>query len=109
MRPEWSQRTLADFRGKVVRLNIWATWCVPCGEEMPDLDRLQSRFGRRDPEVVGAVEGSWRAAVKGFCDEIDTQSLALYADPSHKPGTSSVSWGVPTVIDVISRYLPPLK
>jgi thiol-disulfide isomerase/thioredoxin len=45
-------RTLADFRGKVVLLNLWATWCVPCREEMPALDRLQARLGGPDFEVV---------------------------------------------------------
>ena len=37
-------RQLADYRGRVVLLNIWATWCAPCLKEMPDLDRLQKRF-----------------------------------------------------------------
>ena len=40
--------TLADFRGRVVLLNIWATWCVPCRKEMPALDRLQARLGSKD-------------------------------------------------------------
>ena len=37
--------TIADFRGKLVLLNIWATWCVPCRREMPTLDRLQAKLG----------------------------------------------------------------
>ena len=45
-------RSLADFRGKVVLLNIWATWCVPCRKEMPTLDRLQAKLGGADFEVV---------------------------------------------------------
>jgi thiol-disulfide isomerase/thioredoxin len=40
-------RTLADFKGKVVLLNLWATWCVPCREEMPALDRLQAAMNTR--------------------------------------------------------------
>src|SRR5258708_36250055 len=39
------KRSLADFNGKVVVLNIWATWCGPCREEMPALDRVQAAFG----------------------------------------------------------------
>jgi len=45
-------RSLADFSGKVVLLNIWATWCVPCREEMPALDKLETKLGGKDFEVV---------------------------------------------------------
>jgi thiol-disulfide isomerase/thioredoxin len=45
-------RSLNDFRGKIVLLNIWATWCVPCRKEMPTLDRLQTALGGDDFEVV---------------------------------------------------------
>ena len=41
------EASLADFAGKVVVLNLWATWCAPCREEMPSLDRLQARFADR--------------------------------------------------------------
>jgi thiol-disulfide isomerase/thioredoxin len=44
--------TLADFQGRVLPLNVWATWCVPCRKEMPTLDRLQSRFGGKDVQVI---------------------------------------------------------
>src|SRR6185503_14541252 len=42
---EGKERTLADWRGKVVLLNLWATWCLPCRKEMPSLDRLQNELG----------------------------------------------------------------
>ena len=45
-------RTLADYRGQVVLLNVWATWCVPCRTEMPTLDRLQASLGGADFEVA---------------------------------------------------------
>lgn len=45
-------RSLADFRGKAVLLNLWATWCVPCRKEMPALDRLQANVGGSGFEVV---------------------------------------------------------
>ena len=49
-----SPRSLADYRGKVVLLNLWATWCPPCREEMPMLERLQQRYAK-DGLVVIAV------------------------------------------------------
>ena len=45
-------RTLADFQGKTVLLNLWATWCVPCRKEMPALDALQGKLGGDKFEVV---------------------------------------------------------
>ena len=47
-----AERSLADFSGKTVLLNLWATWCAPCRHEMPSLDRLQARLGGDAFEVV---------------------------------------------------------
>ncbi len=47
-----SAHTLSEYRGKVVVLNIWATWCPPCREEMPDLDRLQQKYGEQGLVVI---------------------------------------------------------
>ena len=51
-------RRLGDYRGKVVLLNIWATWCVPCLKEMPDLDRLQKRFKSEGLVVINLSDES---------------------------------------------------
>ncbi len=51
-------RQLSDYRGKVVLLNIWATWCVPCLKEMPDLDKLQKKFGGADFVVINLSDES---------------------------------------------------
>src|SRR5262249_7728420 len=45
-------QNIGDFQGKVVLLNIWATWCSPCRQEMPALDHLQVLLGGPDFEVV---------------------------------------------------------
>ncbi|MFG1373534.1 TlpA disulfide reductase family protein [Xanthobacter oligotrophicus] len=76
---------LADFKGRVVLLNLWATWCVPCRKEMPDLDRLQATLGGPDFEVV-AVNLDTRDPEKprAFLNEIGVKSLAFYADPATK-------------------------
>lgn len=126
------KRTLADFRGKVVLLNIWATWCVPCRKEMPTLDRLQSKLGSKDFEVVAlSIDRGGRAVVKSFYDEINIRSLALYVDATTEAGdklgvvgvpttllldreglevgrvTGAAEWDSAAVVDVIARYLPP--
>jgi len=52
---EGKPHKLADYRGKVVLVNFWATWCVPCREEMPSLDRLQAAFIGQPPH--GQLQG----------------------------------------------------
>ena len=77
------KKKLSDFRGKGVVLNLWATWCVPCREEMPSLDRLQARNGASDFEVVAVnVDTSRLERRQQFLNEIGVKSLAFYADPS---------------------------
>jgi thiol-disulfide isomerase/thioredoxin len=58
---------LSDYRGKVVLLNFWATWCPPCRAEMPDLVRLQREYGPRGLQVVGVTyPPERRARVRSF-------------------------------------------
>ena len=82
-RPDGSKATLADFRGRAVLLNLWATWCVPCRAEMPALDRLQAAKGGKDFEVVAVNVDTARLERRGaFLDGIGVKALARYADPS---------------------------
>ena len=60
---EGRERTLADWRGRTVLLNLWATWCVPCRKEMPALDALQADLGGQGFEVI-AVNIDTRDAEK---------------------------------------------
>ena len=72
---------MADWRGKVVLLNLWATWCLPCRKEMPALDRLQKEMGSDKFEVVAiSVDRKGAAASKKFLDETQVERLALYVD-----------------------------
>lgn len=74
---------LADFRGRAVLVNIWATWCAPCLEELPSLDALQGRLGDEDFEVVAiAADPRGPAAARAFFDRLDIVNLKLYADPT---------------------------
>jgi thiol-disulfide isomerase/thioredoxin len=92
-------RTLADFRGKVVLLNIWATWCLPCRNEMPTLDRLQAELGGPDFEVVAlSVDRKGPDAVKKFFGEIGIEHLALHIDTSSKAMFALGVVGLPTTL-----------
>jgi thiol-disulfide isomerase/thioredoxin len=75
--------SLADFRGRALILNLWATWCVPCRAEMPALDRLEAKAGGKDFEVVAVnVDTARLERPKAFLDGIGVKSLARYADPT---------------------------
>ncbi len=94
-------RSLADFRGKVVLLNVWATWCTPCREEMPALDRLQAKLGGPDFEVVAlSVDQQGAQVVRKFFDEMGVKALQLYVDPSAQAGFKLATVGLPTTVMV---------
>jgi len=78
-------RALADWRGRSVLFNLWATWCIPCRQEMPALDALQAKLGGPDFEVV-AVNIDTRDPDKprSWLREVGVTRLAYYADPSAK-------------------------
>lgn len=92
-------RNLADFKGKVIVLNIWATWCVPCRKEMPTLDRLQTALGGPDFEVVPvSIDLGGVAAVRKFYGAIGVLSLSIYVDKSGRISREVGAFGVPTTL-----------
>jgi thiol-disulfide isomerase/thioredoxin len=91
--------SLADFRGKVVLLNIWATWCAPCRREMPTLERLQAELGGSDFEVVAlSIDRNGLPVVKEFYEELGLQQLGMYVDASGKASRELSALGVPTTL-----------
>jgi thiol-disulfide isomerase/thioredoxin len=78
-------RTLADFRGRTVLLNLWATWCVPCRKEMPALDALQAKLGDETFEVVAVnIDTRNLDKPKAWLEEAGIRKLGYYADSSAK-------------------------
>lgn len=72
--------TLADFRGRVVLVNLWATWCPPCIAEMPSLDALQQRLGGPGFQVVAiSLDRGGTAIAKRWLDKAGLGALAVYA------------------------------
>ncbi|HLW93611.1 MAG TPA: TlpA disulfide reductase family protein [Roseiarcus sp.] len=81
--PDGKKLSLADFRGRNILLNLWATWCVPCRSEMPALDKLEAKFGGPDFEVVAVnIDTNRLDRPKAFLTETGVKNLSFYADPS---------------------------
>ncbi len=75
---------LSDFRGKVVLVNLWATWCPPCIRELPALDRLQGRLGGESFMVLSlSLDRVGRKTVEKFFRRLKIQHLGLFVDPGH--------------------------
>ena len=78
-------KTLADWRGRTVLFNLWATWCVPCRKEMPALDALQAKLGGAPFEVVSVnIDTRDADKPKTWLKEVNITTLAYYADPTAK-------------------------
>lgn len=93
------KRTFADFRGKVVLLNLWATWCAPCRIEMPSLDRLQATTGSDRFEVVAlSIDRGGASVAKKFLDDIGAKNLSLYIESSARSMAALAVTGLPTTI-----------
>jgi thiol-disulfide isomerase/thioredoxin len=111
-----TEMSLAGFKGKVVLLNVWATWCAPCREEMPGLDQLQAVLGSDKFQVVAlAVDKSGVDGAKKFLADIKTEKLEPFADPTAKEGLRLKVIGMPTTILIdaqgreVGRLIGPAK
>ena len=97
--PDGAEKSQADLKGRVVLLNIWATWCVPCREEMPQLNALQGDLGAADFEVVAInIDKGGTEKARKFLEETKATDLALYTDPSGKLFSKLKAVGMPTTL-----------
>ena len=90
---------LSDWKGRVVLLNLWATWCAPCRKEMPDLSKLEKELGSDQFEVVAiSVDRKGAEASAAFLKETGVDNLKLYIEPSTKIVNDVQSAGLPATI-----------
>lgn len=90
---------LSSFKGKTILLNLWATWCAPCREEMASLDALQRGLGSDKFEVVAlSVDRQGAEASQKFLREVGAKTLKLYVDDTAKQGMALKALGLPTTI-----------
>ncbi len=91
--------SLADFRGRVVLLNLWATWCVPCRREMPALERLQAKLGGAEFVVLPlSIDRGGLPPVKRFYEELGLAALGIFVDQSGAATGKLGTAGVPTTL-----------
>lgn len=94
-----AERSLKDWEGRVVLLNLWATWCAPCRKEMPALDRLQQALGSDRFEVVAlSVDRAGIEKSKEFLDQIGVDALKLYSDPTARATSQLKAVGLPATL-----------
>lgn len=123
---------LSTLRGQVVLVNFWATWCPPCIKEMPSMQRLHERFGKRGFTVLAVNMGETRAEVNEFLKRVPVtfpilldhdgavlKSWKVFAFPTSYvigvDGTirlavfGEVDWDAPDVVASVEALLPAVK
>ncbi|WP_035690721.1 TlpA family protein disulfide reductase [Azospirillum halopraeferens] len=104
--------TVADFAGRMVLLNLWATWCAPCVKEMPALDRLEAALGGDRFLVLAlSVDRGGRDTVQPFLEKLGVRRLGLFLDPGNASMAALSPRGLPTtlLIDEQGREIARLE
>ena len=94
--------SLRDLRGKVVVVNFWASWCEPCRDEMPSLERLRAKLGDRRLEVVAVNYGESRARVEEFARRHGL-TIPMLLDPDKSTADRWRARGLPMTFIVDAR------
>ena len=106
--PDGSAKTLADFQGKTLVVNFWATWCEPCEREMPTLDKLQAKMGGEDFQVIVVSQDREGASLaQPFLKKHSWAHVASFMDPSHQFSKDAKVFSIPftLVLDKTGREI----
>lgn len=99
MDAEGGEHSFADWKGKVVLVNFWATWCAPCRKELPALDALNRDLGGEDFAVVTIATGrNPQPAITRLFDEVGVKTLPVYLDPKLQLSREMGILGLPVSI-----------
>jgi thiol-disulfide isomerase/thioredoxin len=97
------QVALAAFKGKLVLLNLWATWCQPCLEEMPSLVKLQEKIEDKLTVVAVSEDRRGKDAVEPFVAKHGFDTLKIYLDPKSTVGHAFSVRGLPTTLVIDTK------
>jgi DsbE subfamily thiol:disulfide oxidoreductase len=93
---------LKDFRGKLVLLNFWATWCLPCREEMPAMERLYQQYKSKGFVILAVDVKDERKDALAFLKELKI-TYPVMLDPDGEVGLLYGAWGLPTTYLIGSK------
>jgi thiol-disulfide isomerase/thioredoxin len=102
------RKSLAAYRGRVIVMNLWATWCPPCRAEMPDLERLYETYRARGLVVIGINQGESRQRAAAFAQSLRIR-YPIWLDDQQQYGRTYIAIGLPTtvIIDRSGAAVPP--
>ncbi|HVN69115.1 MAG TPA: TlpA disulfide reductase family protein [Candidatus Binatia bacterium] len=89
--------SLDQYRGRIVLMNLWASWCPPCRAEMPDLQRLANDYERDGLVVVGVNEGESADRARAFADSLRIR-FPIWIDDGERYGRTYAAAGLPTTV-----------
>lgn len=97
--PEGGEHRLAQWGGRYVLVNFWATWCAPCRKELPALDALNTEFGGKDFTVVTIATGRNPVpAITRLFEEVGVQGLPVLLDPKQDLAREMGVFGLPVTV-----------
>ncbi len=89
--------SLDGYRGRIVLMNLWASWCPPCRAEMPDLQRLAHAYERDGIAIVGVNEGESPERAAAFADSLEIH-FPIWIDSAQRYGRTYAALGLPTTV-----------